>query len=108
MLSPLLTNDECARLRSTVNVPALERLLAALPPDQRPPVFWACAVTLTAAEMERVGLGPVDGTVSAHDPLVLGRQDRPRYLPFARADFQLEFADAGLAALWAAVEPVAR
>jgi hypothetical protein len=86
-----LTAEQRTRLRPTIDVTALERLLAALPPESRLPVILACVRMPTRAELTEIGFEVPDTSALA-------------LLPPASFDMAVRIDDPALAALWAAVE----
>jgi hypothetical protein len=105
MVSAHLTPEQRARLRPSVDVAALERLLAAVPPESRLAVVTACVRTPTREDLLALGFDVPDLTEAP--ALMLGEQPDLRFLPEASYDAILHFDDPVLAALWAAVEPQA-
>ena len=102
MGSDLLTDAQRERLRPTVDAGALERLLAALPPESRPVVMVACIGTPTRADMLALGFDVPD--LSGAPELTLTDRDGRQFVPEPSFDCMIDFDDPALAALWAEVE----
>jgi hypothetical protein len=110
-----LTEDERARLRSTVDVGALERLLGTVPQDSRRLLFLACTSHVTDAELMGLGLDvpPVPdeppSTPAVAVTVANGRQaHRLKFLPTRNIHLVLHhLPDPALDRLWQQVEPSA-
>ena len=96
-MSPrVLTPEERARLRPTVNIVALERLLNRLGPGDRMQVIWACH---RDPEALVVGLSEEQAELMSKPPGIA----RPSLLTSVGG--RLRFADPDLQTLWTLVEP---
>ncbi len=110
-----LTDEEQARLRSTVDVRALERVLGAVPEDSRQLLFLACAWNVRDAELIALGLDVPPHSVEPGSTLTVpmtlenGRQaQRLGFLPTRNTHLVLHhLPDPELDRLWQQVEPSA-
>lgn len=102
MESSFLTPEQRARLRPSVDVAALERLLAAVPAEARLGLVVACFAEITPEELREVGAEVPD---NAAETRPASHRGRPAHLPPQHSDFMIEFDDPHLARLWDEVEP---
>ena|SRR5207248_1455943 len=110
-----LTDEERVRLRSTVDVRALERVLSAVPEDSRQLLFLACAWNVTDAELIALGLEvpprAIEPPSTPTVPVTLanGREvQRLGFLPTRNTHLVLHhLPDPELDHLWQQVEPSA-
>ena len=98
MDSPILSPQQRARLRPSVDVEALERLLAALPEAARPQAVLACVADLTVEE-----LAALPGFPGA--PACAAGGGPPSGTSAPRTSLAIAFKAPHLQRLWEAVEP---
>ena len=110
-----LTDEERSRLRSTVDVRALERVLSAVPEDSRQLLFLACAWNVSDAELIALGLDVPPHSVEPEStpmvPVTLANKrqaQRLRFLPTRNTHLVLHhLPDPELDRLLQQVEPSA-
>ena len=102
MSSSALTAAERGRLRPSVDVPALERLLGAVPREARAAVFLSFVRELTPADLMAAGVWSADDLAITPDGTEI---DATAELPPPSVDLRVQIDDPDLAALWALVEP---
>ena len=109
-----LTQAERERLRPTIDVVALERLLAAAPKESRRLFYLVCVRSVTDDELRSIGItpAPLPKAAPAAPPqrIVLpdGREGRRLSIqPTRQAHLQIRhLEDPNLDRLWQLVEPV--
>ena len=111
-----LTPAQRERLRPTVGVEALERLLAAAPRESRRLFYLACVRSVTDDELRSIGITPPplpDAAPAAPPQRVVlpdGREGRRLSIqPTRQAHLQIDHLDdPDLDRLWQLVEPLGR
>jgi hypothetical protein len=102
-----LSPQERAKLRPSIDVPALERLLARAPQESRSLILLACARDITDADLRAVGVDPAELHPATALPPELPRRGDPHriaFIPVRSKDLILSFNDADLQRLWQDVE----
>jgi hypothetical protein len=105
MDSPILTSEQRARLRPTVDVAALERLLAVLPAEARTAAVLACVAAPGFEEISALPGFP-GGATSA--PACAPGSGAPTPPPARAASLAIAYKNPEHQRLWEAVEPRAR
>ena len=104
-----LTDEERARLRSTVNVDALERVLSAAPRDSHQLLFLACTWYVTDDQLVALGLEVPPRSKELPIPVTLadGREAQGlQFLPTQNTHLVLHhLPEPELDRLWQDVEP---
>jgi len=101
-----LSGNERAKLRPTVDVAALERLLGHLPGEARAALLLACAAEVDEDDLAALGFAPEPPPEPPEPPEPRpGDSRRVAFLPAQASDFIVAFDDPELQRLWEAVEP---